>query len=227
MPLPPYRDRSPVGRLTRPDAVRLGPVARVSIALDRLDQRRFWLFVVTASILALAYWSIGASRSVVAGYGTFRAVAIADHDLSPGQRLTSDDLRWERWPSSVAVHYPVAEHLDGAVLRSSVVAGEPVARSDLFDDPVALEPEERAITLPLPIAPPPVGPGDIVELIGLAPGFQLGDRQIIDTRALGQGRVMGIDDTGLTVAVETSQVYAIVETMAVGSVEIVLTAFRS
>ncbi len=210
---------------SRPASARLGALDRLRIALRRIDHRRFWLLVLIGLIGAVAFGSIVQSRAVVAGFGTLRPVAIANNDLVAGQRIGPADLRWEDWPLEIAAMYPT--DVEGALVRSPVAEGEPVDRLAIFDAGAAMDPDERAVTVPLPLAPPPVQTGDIVELIGLTAGFSLGDRQTIDTRSLGQGRIMAVEETGITVAVQPNQVLGIVETIAIGSIEIVMTPFRS
>ncbi len=217
----------PSGPLSRPRAVRLHPLARATIALRGVDQRRIWLFVLIAVIGGVAFRAVSQSRAVVAGLGTLRPVAIATNDLAPGQPIEPVDVRWEQWPIAIASTFPGREEIDGALVRSPVRSGDPLLRSQLFDPGSAMDADDRAVTLPLPLAPPPVVPGDVVDLIGLAPGLSLGERQLVETRSLGRARVVSIDDTGLTVTVDARQVVAIVETIAIGSVEVVVTPFGS
>lgn len=217
----------PSGPLLRPGEVGLRPLARASIAIQRVDQRRVWLIVLIALIGGLAGRAITQSRAVVAGLGTLRPVAIATNDLVPGQQIMPDDLRFEQWPLALASAYPNNDEVVGAIVRSPIGEGVPLHRSQLFDSSGPMDATERAVTIPLPLAPPPVSTGDIVDLIGLAPGIAIGEQQLIETRSLGRGRVMSLDETGLTVAVGSTQVVAIIETMATGSVEVVITPFRS
>lgn len=112
-------------------------------------------------------------------------------------------------------------------MRSPVAADEPVLSSRLFDGHESLGPDERGVTIPLPLAPPPVTIGDVIELIGLSPGISIGEQQLIDSASLGRARVVAIDDTGITVAIDPSMVHRVVETLAVGTVEIIITPFGS
>lgn len=216
-PMPPHR----------PDEVALGVGARLRIATRSIDRRRLWSLVLAGVITVLVIRSVGQSRAVVAGFGSLRPVAVAVHDLEPGHVLDDTDIRWESWPVAIASYHPSAEVLADAVVRSPIAAGEPIHGSRLFDRGQTLAADERAVTVPMPLAPPPLDVGAMVELIGLRPGLVLGEQQLIESLALGSGRVVFVDDTGVTVAVAPAQILAIVETIAVGSVEIVITPFGS
>lgn len=223
---------SPADRSTpirRPAFQPLGPLGRVSVALQRLDRRRTVAFAIAAFLAILAGRAVQESRALVAGFGTVEPVAIATQELPPGTTVDADSVRWEEWPSAVAPEtITVLEAESGSiVVRSPVAGGEPLLASRLFHDGAGLAADERAVTIPQPLAPPPVAVGDVLELIGLSPGFTIGEQTVLDTRSLGIGRVVTVEDTGITVAVPDDRVAIIVETIATGSVELVITPFGS
>lgn len=212
---------------TRPADPSLGPIARIGIALDRLDLRRLASFVAIGLVATATVAGIMRSRTLVAELGAQEPVAVAKTALESGHRIVDDDLVWKRWP--VGLIPPGTLDLDpvGSVIRSAVGPGEPVTPSRLGIDGGPLTADELAVTIPLPLAPPPVSPGDLVDLIGLRPVFAGGELEVLDTVRLGRGRVITIDETGITVAVADDRAVPIVETVATGTVEMVLTPFGS
>ncbi len=213
--------------LPRPDHRDLSPVARISIVISHLDRRRV---VATGMLLLLGFVAVRttiAGRAAVAGLGSTSPVAVAERDLPAGTALAAGDIRWEQWPRSLAPSGPDASILSGATVRSAISAGEPVLESRIVDDTNTLRPDERAIAIPLPLAPPPLAAGQIIEMIGLTPGITLGDQVLIERQSLGSGRVVAVDDVAITLAVRQGQVGRIIEIVAIGSVEVVITPFRS
>ncbi|MEZ5228530.1 MAG: SAF domain-containing protein [Acidimicrobiales bacterium] len=178
-------------------------------------------------IVVVSARSVTQSRAVVAGLGPRRSVAIATRDLVPGRTIGPDDVRWEQWPVAIATHFPTVDALTEAVVRAPVSTGAPITSEQIFGSNDPFTADERAVTVPVPLAPPPLDTGDIVEIIGLRPGPSVGDRQLIDTQALGRGRVVAVGDSGITLAVDVDRAVAIVETAAVGSIELVVTPFGS
>lgn len=63
-----------------------------------------------------------------------RDVLVASTDLTPGQTLTKDSVRWQSWPESAAqptyidrsTRPDAIASLVGAVVRSKMIAGEPI-----------------------------------------------------------------------------------------------------
>ena len=66
-------------------------------------------------------------------------VLVANTTLTPGQAVTADQLRWEKWPttavdSSFITHGAVGsieEAIKGTVVRSPVLAGQPIVATAL------------------------------------------------------------------------------------------------
>ncbi len=208
--------------LSRPDPA-LGPLARLDIALNRLDRRRMVALCLASALVMVTLASVHRSRSVVGALGPTTPVAVAVHPLEPGHVITPDDLGWRQWPIGLAPPGFGDEGPIGSTVRWPVAADEPILASAVIADGGRIAGDERAVTVPLPLAPPPISPGDRVELLGVRPGFPLADLPTLDTVELGSARVIAIDDVGITVAVSPEIVVDIVETVALGSVEFVLT----
>ncbi|MGH1506478.1 MAG: hypothetical protein ACRBI6_23210 [Acidimicrobiales bacterium] len=86
-----------------------------------------------------------------------------------------------------------------------------------IDAPLAPGPDERTLTLPLPLAPPLVTVGQQVDLVAVA----LSDDWLIaDAEVVAEATVVAIDDAGITVVCTTDEALAVVAALATGSVEI-------
>ncbi len=213
--------------LPRPDHRSLSPVARISIVIGRLDRRRVIATALLVFLGLVAVRTTIAGRAAVTGLGSTFPVAVAERDLPAGTVLAPGDIRWEQWPRSLAPDGPDISALGGATVRSAISAGEPLLESRIIDDTNTLRPDERAIAIPLPLAPPPLAAGQIIEMIGLTPGLTLGDQVLVERQSLGPGRVVAVDDVAITLAVPRAAVGRIIEIVATGSVEVVITPFRS
>jgi Flp pilus assembly protein CpaB len=145
--------------------------------------------------------------------------------------ITSADFHWTAWPTGLIPPGTQDLVVEGTLVRSRVAPGEPILASSLLGPAssasAALGPAERAVAIPLPLAPPPVRPGDLVDLVGIRAAFGTDDdRQLLQSVRLGRGRVVSVDDRSITVAVDETRAVAIVEHVAAGSVEIVMTPFE-
>jgi pilus assembly protein CpaB len=136
-------------------------------------------------------------------------VLVAASDLTPGQRLLPNQVRWQRWPrSSIDPSFFTdsnTPNLDtlvkGTVVRSPIVEGEPVTdgkivRSDATGFMAAtLSPGMRAVSIPISVASLAGGfilPNDRVDLMLTS---QTGDGQhhFRTTTFLRNVRVLAID----------------------------------
>ncbi len=85
------------------------------------------------------------------------------------------------------------------------------------DTPLGPAPDERTLTLPLPLAPPLVTAGQEVDLVAVA----LSDDWLVaDADVIAEATVVAIDDAGLTVVCTTDEALAVVAALAVGTVEV-------
>jgi pilus assembly protein CpaB len=157
----------------------------------------------------------GGSSNVKAAQGpapvTTSEVLVASSDLTPGQRLLPEEVRWQKWPrSSVDSSFftdgntPSLEALvKGTVVRSPIVAGEPVTdakivRSDATGFMAAtLTPGMRAVSIPISVASLAGGfilPNDRVDLM-LTSQVPDSPHRFRTTTFLRNVRVLAIDQT--------------------------------
>lgn len=100
-----------------PDSWQGGSVA----ATARRHRARRVLAALLVAIAALAV------VQRITSSGATRAIVVAAHDLSAGQRLTSADLRSVAWPARVPLPGPLStDQAVGAVVDAPMRAGEPL-----------------------------------------------------------------------------------------------------
>ncbi len=66
-------------------------------------------------------------------------VLVANGNLQPGQKLLPEEVRWQRWPPAAvdssfisnAAKTPIADMVKGTVVRSPILAGQPVTDNAL------------------------------------------------------------------------------------------------
>lgn len=153
--------------------------------------------VAVLAALATAFlaqrWVAGqAARPVAAQPAATAEVLVVARDVPAGATLSSDDLRYDTWPASVAQNFiarkgddPKAQFL-GMVPRRPLVEGEPfptsaVTKLDGGLLAVILEPGMRAVSVAITNASAVSGfinPGDRVDVV-LAADFQRADQEVV------------------------------------------------
>ena len=138
-------------------------------------------------------------------------VLVAASDLTPGQRLLPEEVRWQKWPrASIDPSFftdgntPSLETLvKGTVVRSPLVAGEPltgakIVRSDATGFMAAtLSPGMRAVSITISVASLAGGfilPNNRVDLM-LTSQMPEGQHRFRTTTFLRNVRVLAIDQT--------------------------------
>lgn len=136
-------------------------------------------------------------------------VLVAASDLTPGQKLLPEEVRWQKWPkSSIDPSFLTQENtpnleetVKGTVVRSPIVTGEPitqvkVVRSDATGFMAAtLTPGMRAVSIPVSVASLAGGfilPNDRVDLM-LTSQVQDSSHRFRATTFLRNVRVLAID----------------------------------
>jgi hypothetical protein len=201
----------------------------------RVDRRRLLAVFIALGVGLFVANLVDRSNGMVQAWGVTQNVVVARDEIDSGTRLTADRVEVQIWPIGLIPEGAVTnpELALGAIVTSAIGAGEPVNQSRIAANRLGLRPTERSITLPIPLAPPPLEVGDIVELIGVGAlsdtntktstvGFTNG----VTTIALGSGRVVHVADDGITVAVDVVHVGALVAQVAIGGVEIIGTPLR-
>jgi pilus assembly protein CpaB len=137
-------------------------------------------------------------------------VLVAASDLTPGQRLLPEEVRWQKWPRSsidpsfiVSSNTPNLEALvKGTVVRAPIVAGEPVTDAKVVHSDATgfmaatLMPGMRAVSIPISVASLAGGfilPNDRVDLMLTSQVADGGQRRFRATTFLHNVRVLAID----------------------------------
>lgn len=207
----------------RPEPGPPGLRANLIWRLRAISRRRLIGFGSLAAAALLVAWSILAARTAAAELGERRQVVVVQRAVSAGDSL--DDA-----VSVVAV--PVAMVPDDAVATTDELGPGVVATTDLAPGEVlrlartsaggrfGLGPDERAVTIPLPLAPGPLAIGQRVEVIGIQ---ALGDGgPAVAATLAADVEVVDISEDGLTLVVPRPLAGDIYRTAAVGAVEVAI-----
>ncbi len=201
--------------------------ARLSLAIRaRWSRKRFLALTSTVLLLVGVTRVVLAGRHVVSQLGPTRTVVIASADLPAGHLLGPSDVSTEHWPIGLIPDGAASNPGDavGQVVRSPIAGDEPITSFRLGAGRHGLLPHERTVTLPLPLAPPPVEVGDAVELFALAVAeFDDVDQPFVTPVAvrLTAARIAAVDERGITVIMSEAAVRVVLESLAAGAVEIV------
>lgn len=136
-------------------------------------------------------------------------ILVAASDLTPGQKLLPEEVRWQKWPRSAVdpsfvtlANTPnLEETVKGTVVRSPIVAGEPITDAKIVHSDATgfmaatLGPGMRAVSIPISVASLAGGfimPNDRVDVM-LTSQLPEGARRFRTTTFLRNVRVLAID----------------------------------
>ncbi len=200
-------------------------LARIEAWFRRLDRRRVIAIALALIVGLITQGAVTRARQTVASLGTTHPVAVASTEIEAGAELTLDNIRIEQRPVG---HTPVgaistdASGIDviGRIAAASIVAGEIVVERRVVSGADAVGIDERAVSIPIPLAPPPLQIGDVVELVGVIPAD--GPFGATSTR-LASGRVIAFDEQAITVATSPAQAMEVITHLGAGAVEVLVT----
>jgi pilus assembly protein CpaB len=139
-------------------------------------------------------------------------VLVASTALTPGQALTTDQVRWEKWPTSAVdgsfiTHAAVgseAEAVKGVVVRAPILAGQPITNSALVHADAAgflaatLTPGMRAVSIDISAQSSAGGfvlPNDRVDVILTRKFTQTDPPIVLSKTIISNLRVLAVDQT--------------------------------
>ncbi len=218
--MPPTATRS----LRRPTGTQPPLRARARLQLRRLDRRRLAAIALAILGAVLSARAIATADRVSAEWGEYRTVLTARRALPAGTTLSDEDVVSTRWPAGLVPDGAIVDGdraITGHTVRSDIGQGEVLTTARILGDG-DLAATERALTIPQPLAPPPLDPGVLVDLVGVAPGNEFSGPQV---DVLGTCRVLANAPDGLTVGCETATALAAVQKLAMGSVEVLRTPY--
>ena len=134
----------------------------------RFDRRRVLALVVAIGVALLVGRSLDRARATVFDLGTMRPTLVATTHVAAGESLGEGNTRVEDWPISFRPEAAVGSEVIGFTATSPVAAGQAVTLTNLVADRHGSDQAvRRAVTIAMPLAPPPLVSGDVVEVVGL------------------------------------------------------------
>lgn len=201
--------------------------ARAKLALRRLDRRRLLALGAAAVVALITFSTVSEAQHRSAALGQTQWVAVARVDASAGTTLTSAEIELIARPRQFVPGGAIADEAIGAVLTADIAAGEVVVGNRIGAGNSPLAADERAVTVPLPLAPPLIDVGDHVELVGLQVVDVAGSAApTISAVLITNGRVLAVGDEAVTVATPDHAALEVLRFLAAGSVELVVTPER-
>jgi pilus assembly protein CpaB len=139
-------------------------------------------------------------------------VLVASANLQPGQELTADQVRWEKWPtasvdSSFITHQVAGSEeaaVKGTVVRAPLVAGQPITGTSIVHGDAAgfmaaiLTPGMRAVSITIATDSGAGGfilPNDRVDVILTRKFTQTDPPLVVSDTILSNVRVLAVDQT--------------------------------
>ena len=139
-------------------------------------------------------------------------VLVASSNLQPGQQLTADQVRWEKWPtasvaSAFITHQAAGSEeaaVKGAVVRAPIVAGQPIANSAIVHGESSgfmaaiLTPGMRAVSITIATDSGAGGfilPNDRVDVLLTRKFSQTDPPLVVSNTILSNVRVLAVDQT--------------------------------
>lgn len=222
-PSAPNRPATGVLRRPRPGSSPSG-LATARLRWRAFDRRHLVAIVAAGLVAVIVVQTVHRARAQITALGTRIDIVVAAGDLEAGTVVQQNDLVVRSWPIGLLPSTATFSHPDAVVgrsVRDTIHLGEPVSDARLVSGMADLEPSERAVTIPQPLAPPPLELGDVVELVGVR-AFRSDEAAVFGpaTVVLGACRVIDVRDTGITTACETSVALDVVGLMATGAVEV-------
>jgi Flp pilus assembly protein CpaB len=187
--------------------------------------------VVTAVTVTTALRSAEHTRS---RWGDTRRVAVAQHDLAPGDVVDTGAVSLHEVPRAAVAGAATDVVPLGAVVRYPIAAGEPVVGTRLAPEGLtgvaALVPEgQRAVAVAVgPAGVPPVHPGDRVDVVALTPAPSEPETAeepaptAPATTLVDQALVVDATETAVTIAVPSPLAPAVAYAAAQGLVALTL-----
>jgi Flp pilus assembly protein CpaB len=211
----------------------------LAVRLRRLLVRTRWrrALVVSAAIATgvVVTTAMRSAERALDRWGDTRTVAVARHDLAPGDVVEADDVERRELPEVAVADDALGEVPVGAVVRQPVGDGEPILASRLGPEgvtgPAALVPEgDRAVAIPIgPLGRPPLRVGDQVDVLAVIPSeaaLQGHDDGLATTGAVPlveHAPVVDVADQAVTVAVPHALTPTVAYAAAQGAVVLALT----
>jgi len=169
-----------------------------------------------ALVLAQLGWQW---RSTTVDLGQRESLVVMRRSVTAGEEVTAEDVQVVAWPIGLTPEGAAIALPTDAIAAADLTAGEVLIERRLFPSPDGIAAGELLVTIPQPLAPPPVTRGTRVELFGILP---IGDGLTSPANFLASGTVIVMTETAISIAVRAAAVPTIIEHTALGTVEVVI-----
>lgn len=167
---------------------------------------------------------LGQAQQLRDTYGSQVPVFVATQDLAAGHFVADQDVDVQHWPEGLV---PAGASLltpAGTMLRYPVSQGSAFVSLSGSMGPLGLEPNELAVTVPRLDTSPPLEPGSTVLVVRVqAVGGDLSQDPTAKAKIITSAQVLETSESGVTLAVASADALSVVESMANGAVELLVT----
>lgn len=192
-------------------------IERVSLALARISRGRLhglWLGLCVALAVHVV---VDQARTAQRQWGGRSTVSVAVAELAPGDPIDPESVTLLDVPFVLLPDGFVSEVPAGAVAVAPIPAGQILTEAAIAMDREGLRAGERAVTIPVPLAPPNLVIGDLVDVHAVR-ADPVGPTSVVPL-VLGAA-VANVPEGGITLAVPVEAVPALWRALATGSVEL-------
>lgn len=161
------------------EVVSFDPPSVLSVRLRRTMARPVTRRAIAVAVAAVTGVTVTtqarAADAARSRWSDTRAVAVARHDLHPGERLDAEDAEVRELPAEAVAASAMGAPPVGVVVRYPIAAGEPLVAERLGAEGLTgvaalLPPGHRAVAIPIgPLGAPPVAVGDAVDVVAIVP----------------------------------------------------------
>jgi Flp pilus assembly protein CpaB len=193
--------------------------------------RTRWILTTLLAFFAVV-WTVTAvsdAERESRAWGDRRIVAVARHDLLPGEVITDDAIEWAPRPT-IMLTDDVAADAVGRTVTHAVAAGEVVIERRLSGGTATgpgalLEPDALAFAVPVDTSTPTLSVGDLVD--AFAPAEPVGSSTsrsaaAIATRIARRATVVSVSEIRIMIAVDAVQAPAVARALLDTSVVLAL-----
>ncbi len=185
-----------------------------------VDRRRLLALGLGGLVALLTHHIVAKADATASSLGSSESVVVATRDLPSGHLLETGDYTITTRPRSMLPSGVWQGDPDGMVLSKSVLANEVLIDSRMGAGAFGLISTELAVTIPPPLAPPPLEVGHQVLLVTVtAPNGAF----VRPATTIATGRVLVVSSDAITLAVPAQVANSVITALAVGSIDLVLT----
>lgn len=184
------------------------------------EGRRLLGLVLIVGTGFVVYSTSATAQQQSAQHQDQRLVYVATQNVAAGGIVVPEAVTTQFWPAHLVPPSAVTADPTGRTLVRQIEQGEPFTSARVGHGTFGLAPDELAVAIPVPLAPPPVEKGHGVILVSLQPP----DGPFQQTSSvLTAARILFVTDLAITVAVPERDAQRVVEALATGSIEVIIT----